>query len=82
MPLRLLFFGKLADLAGPERLMDDGCLIDVASVIAALARDVPALAPMLAPDSCRYVLDQQIVPMTAPLADASELAFLPPVSGG
>ena len=81
MPLRLLFFGKLADLAGPERLIDDR-LTDVASVIAALAREIPALAPMLAPDSCRYVLDQQIVPVTAPLADASELAFLPPVSGG
>lgn len=82
MALRLLFFGRLADLAGPERIVDGDGLNDVASVIAVLADIMPDLAPMLAADTCRYVLDQQIVPVGTPLAGASELAFLPPVSGG
>lgn len=82
MQLRVLFFGKLADLAGAERQIDLGGLSDVSSLIAVLADAMPAIAPLLAPDICRYVLDQRIVPVTAPLAGASELAFLPPVSGG
>ncbi len=80
--LRVLFFGKLADLAGAERPIDSHGLTDVASAIAVLTDAMPAIAPLLHPEICRYVLDQQIVPAGAPLAGASELAFLPPVSGG
>lgn len=34
------------------------------------------------PERLRCALDQQIVPFTAELANATEIAFFPPVTGG
>lgn len=80
--LRLLFFGRLADIAGAERNIDPSGLTDIASVIDHLGTAMPAIGPLLHPDKCRYVLDQQIVAADMAVAGSQELAFLPPVSGG
>lgn len=79
MPAKLVFLGKLADLAGAaERTIEGGALADV---LAALP--VP-LAMALSDERVRCALNGQLLSRDAvvDLADGDELAFLPPVSGG
>ncbi len=81
---RLLFLGKFADMAGareqqralPERL---ACVKDL---VALLAQEQPALGVALQHPSTNYVVNQEICRPDAPIKDADEIAFLPPMSGG
>ena len=76
--VRMLFFGPLA-----ERLGERG--IEVALEQGATAEqliDRFELSEYL-DSGLRVAIDGQIgAPLDAPLADSSEVAFLPPVSGG
>lgn len=76
---KLVFLGKLADVAGgAERATRPGALADV------LARLPAALAVALLDERVRVALNGELVahPEGIVLGEGDELAFLPPVSGG
>lgn len=80
MPLKLVFLGRLEDVAGrPEREVETAASID--AVLAALD---PELAAALTADKVKLAVNGMLFhDRTAPvLKDGDELAFLPPVSGG
>lgn len=77
---RVLLFGRLADQAGwRDRSVDASSL---AALRAALAADDPDLADILAGPGVQVAVDKAIVRGEAVLAAATEVAFLPPMSGG
>jgi len=81
---RLLFFGKLGDLAG-GRLRDQALpegVSTVAQLISALGKDDPALGEALLAPSIRFAVNENMAAGDAAIRDSDEIAFLPPVSGG
>jgi molybdopterin synthase sulfur carrier subunit len=77
---RVLLFGKLADLAGwRERQIEADSL---ASLQAHLAAGDAALGEALRGPSVQVALDKVLVRGDRVLSGASEVAFLPPMSGG
>lgn len=79
----LLFFGKLGDLAGgDERDFPLAEAMPIATLIDSLGKDEPALAEALCGDRVKVALDGTIVSTSAMVGPDSEIAFLPPVSGG
>ena len=77
---RVLLFGRLADLAGwREREIPADSLADLRGRIAA---EDPALFEALQAPAVRTAVDQELVSLDVPLTAASEVAFLPPMSGG
>lgn len=80
---RLLFFGKLGDMAGGrERLLTLGRQLTVSALKARLATEDPALGEALAAPSVRVIINQTFGTDAHALTDDDEIAFLPPVSGG
>jgi molybdopterin synthase sulfur carrier subunit len=78
MSLRLLFLGRLRDIAGAdERVV--GWAPRLAQVIAALE---PELAQALETPMVRIAINGTLGDRLTLLADGDEIAFLPPVSGG
>lgn len=81
---RLLFFGKLGDLAGErmrERALPDG-VATVDQLIAAITAEDAALGEALAAPSVRFIVNEKIADAGGAISDGDEIAFLPPVSGG
>ena len=80
MALRLLFLGKLEDVAGAER-RDVAHAGSLADVVGALEPDLQAI---LGKERIRMAVNGVLVadPSSIALADGDEVAFLPPVSGG
>lgn len=77
---RVLLFGRLADLAGwREREVAAATLGELRLAITALDAD---LAEALAGPSVQVAVDKALVRGEAALAAGSEVAFLPPMSGG
>jgi molybdopterin synthase sulfur carrier subunit len=77
---RVLLFGRLSDLAGwREREVDSPFLSALRSRLA--AEDI-GLGEALAGPGVQVALDQVIVRGDAPLSARTEVAFLPPMSGG
>ena len=76
--VKMLFFGPLAEKMGERE-------IEVALLQGSSVRDLMdrfRLTPLL-DSGLRVAVNDEIGPdMDEPLADASEVAFLPPVSGG
>lgn len=80
---KLLFFGRLGDLAGGiERSVGLSEPHSVAALIGVLEAGDRLLGSALLEDRVRYALNSTIVDRDAMVADGDELAFLPPVSGG
>lgn len=79
MPARLVFLGRLEDIAGMGELAVNPGPLD--QVLAALE---PALAIELLGERVRMALNGALLGGNEAivLADGDELAFLPPVSGG
>ena len=78
--VRVLLFGPLRDLAGwRERQVDSPFL---SALRARLTDDDAALGEALTGKGVQVALDQVIVRGDAPLSAATEVAFLPPMSGG
>lgn len=78
---RLLFLGRLEDIAGTPDLtvplQEPTTLADVLLMLP------PALGEALAGPKVKLALNGTLVPAAGlMLADGDELAFLPPVSGG
>jgi molybdopterin synthase sulfur carrier subunit len=77
---RVLLFGRLSDVAGwRERQIESPFL---SSLKAALAEEDAGLGEALGGPGVQVALDQVIVRGDAPLNAATEVAFLPPMSGG
>ncbi|MBO9710363.1 MAG: MoaD/ThiS family protein [Caulobacter sp.] len=77
---KVLLFGRLADQAGwRERPVEAASITEVR---AALADEDPALGEALDGPGVQVAVDKAIVRGEAVLTAASEVAFLPPMSGG
>jgi molybdopterin synthase sulfur carrier subunit len=77
---RVLLFGRLSDVAGwREREIESPFL---SALRTRLAADDPALGEALAGPGVQVALDQLLVRGDAPLNARTEVAFLPPMSGG
>jgi sulfur-carrier protein len=79
MPVKLVFLGRLVDIAGASEM--EFSVDQVDDILAALE---PDLAEALTGPRIRLALNGTLVSDRASLvlADGDELAFLPPVSGG
>ncbi len=81
---RLLFFGKLGDLAGGrlrDQVLPEG-VTTVGQLIYALGMEDPTLGEALLAPSIRFVVNENMAAGDAAISDVDEIAFLPPVSGG
>ena len=77
---RVLLFGRLSDVAGwRERDIDSASLGALRDLLAA---EDDELGQALAAPGVQIALDQAIVRGDATLSARSEVAFLPPMSGG
>lgn len=80
MMARVLMFGRLADLAGwRERTVPADRLSALRS---AIGERQPELARALQEGSVSVIVNDVLTRGDAPVADADEVAFLPPMSGG
>ena len=77
---RVLLFGRLSDVAGWRERQVESTLLS--ALRARLAADDEALGEALAGPGVQVALDQVIVRGDAPLNAGTEVAFLPPMSGG
>ena len=76
----MLLFGRLADQAGwRDRMVEAASLAGLRDILAA---DDAALAEALSGPGVQVAVDKAIVRGEALLAAGSEVAFLPPMSGG
>jgi len=80
---RLLFFGRLGDLArtGPTHLSLD-VPRTVAQIKTMIAAHDPVLGQALHAPTTRVIVNDAFVDDKATVTDHDEIAFLPPVSGG
>ena len=77
---RVLLFGRFRDLAGwREREVEAATLFDLRDVLTAEDRDLGAA--LIGP-GVQVAVDQAIVRGDATLTLRTEVAFLPPMSGG
>ena len=77
---RVLLFGRLSDVAGwRERDIDSASLGALRDLFAS---EDEGLAQALAAPGVQVALDQAIIRGDAALSARSEVAFLPPMSGG
>lgn len=77
---RVLLFGPLRDLAGwREREIETASLTDLRALLAA---EDAELGAALGGPGVQVAVDQAMVRGDAGLSAASEVAFLPPMSGG
>jgi molybdopterin synthase sulfur carrier subunit len=77
---RVLLFGRLSDVAGwRDRQVESPFL---SALRAKLSAEDASLGEALAGPGVQVALDQVIVRGDAPLKPATEVAFLPPMSGG
>ena len=76
MNIKIIFFGKLSDIAGSSVSVND--VTDTESLINALHKNYPALA------NTKYLIavDKQVIRQNTILNNNSIVALLPPFSGG
>ena len=77
---RVLLFGRLSDTAGWRDRQIDSPFLSVLRT--RLAEEDATLGEALAGPGVQVALDQVIVRGDAPLNARTEVAFLPPMSGG
>ena len=82
MSVRVLLFGRLADLAGWRERGFDPAPATLSALRAKIAADDAALGEALCGKGVQVAVDKQIVRGEAALAAGAEVAFLPPMSGG
>ena len=79
--MRVLLFGRLADIAGwRERRIDAPASLN--ALRRALGDEDAALGAALSAPGVQAAVDQALTRGDVALAAASEVAFLPPMSGG
>jgi molybdopterin synthase sulfur carrier subunit len=80
--MRVLLFGRLSDLAGWRERSLDPAPASLAALKALIAAEDDALGAALGGPGVQAAVDKVIVRGEAALTAASEVAFLPPMSGG
>ena len=80
--VKILMFGRLADVAGAEIRLDDSEGCTVAELRDRLAQLHPNLGPALSKVGVRACVDDTVVPENHELTGDTEGEFLPAVSGG
>ncbi len=80
---RILFFGRLADLAGGrERELHVGDSVrNLRELVDLIAKGDDTLGAALREKSVQTIINERISSGDA-ISDSDEIAFLPPVSGG
>ena len=81
---RLLFFGKLVDVAGARTRnwpLGDA-EITVNDLVTLIAGDDATLGGALSDQSVRFIVNEMMAAGETSISDEDEIAFLPPVSGG
>ena len=79
---KVLLFGRLQDIAGWRERGLEPAPQTVAALLAQLSAEDEALGEALAQPSVRVAVDRIIVSRDAALSAGSEIAFMPPMSGG
>lgn len=81
---RILFFGKLGDIAGTRaRDVAIGANVKTVSDLRdVLSAENAGLGAALTEKSVRCIVNEAMAPMDAAISDSDEVAFIPPVSGG
>ena len=76
MSVKIILFGKLAEIAGSSVSLDN--VTDTDSLVNVLHKNYPALT------NIKYVIavDKQVIKENTPLSKKSTVALLPPFSGG
>jgi molybdopterin synthase sulfur carrier subunit len=80
--MRVLLFGRLGDLAGWRERNFESTPASLTALKALIAAEDAALGAALEGKGVRAAVDKQVVRGDACLAAGSEVAFLPPMSGG
>ena len=80
--MRVLLFGRLGDLAGWRERSFEPAPASLSALKALIAGLDAALGAALDGPGVRAAVDRAIVRGEAALSAASEVAFLPPMSGG
>jgi molybdopterin synthase sulfur carrier subunit len=80
--MRVLLFGRLSDLAGWRERAFDPPPASLCALKALIAGEDAALGAALAGPGVQVAVDRTIVRGEAALVPGSEVAFLPPMSGG
>jgi len=80
--MRVLLFGRLADLAGWRERRLEPPPASLAALRALIAAEDAALGAALAGPGVRAAVDKAIVKGDVALEPGAEVAFLPPMSGG
>ena len=80
--MRVLFFGRLREAAGCPELHCDEELGTVADLRDWLATRDPSLGQALRRPGVRVARNQAFCGWSEPIAGASEVAFMSPLSGG
>lgn len=81
MTVRSLFFATYRDLAGSEELAVE---LPSPATVADLVRELRASHAGLAalPETPAVAVNMEYAPLSTPLRDGDEVAFIPPVAGG
>ena len=81
---RLLYFANLRERAGvaEEEVSLPAHVRTGRDLLSWLKERHPALAELLAMPSLRLAVDQELMPMSALLGNAREIALFPPMTGG
>ena len=79
---QVLLFGRLADVAGWRERTVEPSPENLSGLRAWLAADDPALGEALDGKGVQAAVDKALVRGDIALTSASEVAFLPPMSGG
>jgi molybdopterin synthase sulfur carrier subunit len=80
--VRVLLFGRLADIAGWRERTVDPAPPTLSALRAQIAGDFPDLAEALAGRGVQAAVNKVIARGDMALATGAEVAFLPPMSGG
>ena len=80
--MRVLLFGRLADLAGWRERTFDPAPASLAALRRLLMDEDAALGAALCGKGVQAAVDKQLVRGEAALGAGAEVAFLPPMSGG
>jgi molybdopterin converting factor subunit 1 len=77
----ILFFARVAELAGCRSVTGSfGANQSVAELKNWVLSRYPKLNEII--ESCAWAVDNEVVPLGQPIGTGSQIALLPPVSGG
>lgn len=82
--MKVLFFGRLAELAGTREQVVDlpAAVADIGALRDWIAADRPLLREALHAGGTAVLVNDALGRGSAPVSEADEVAFLPIVSGG